>query len=49
MSLFNQDVTQADLSRWTNYLETGNRAGFYYEYYLVSGIGSKRVSRGQLT
>ena len=27
-------ITQADLTRWQNYIDSGNRAGFYYEYYL---------------
>ena len=34
MNLNNTNITQADLTRWSDYLTTGNRAGFYYEYYL---------------
>ncbi len=30
-------ITQEMLTRWQNFINSGNRAGFYYEYYKESG------------
>jgi hypothetical protein len=30
-------ITQDMLTRWQSYINSGHRAGFYYEYYKESG------------
>jgi len=41
-------ITSTDLSNWQSMIDSGNRAGFYYDYYLIIGVRVTFFSAAQL-